>query len=64
MYKGLYGGEGRRGETEREVIFRTLSNYQCTCYLALGLNDFDAGKSITQAIERGGGLKISTFHPF
>jgi hypothetical protein len=32
-------------------------------YMALGLNDFDAGQSITQAIERGGPLKTLPFWP-
>jgi hypothetical protein len=33
-------------------------------YMALGLNDSDAGKSITEAIGRGGHSEISTILGF
>jgi hypothetical protein len=37
------------------VIYSIRLNYICTCCLyGDGLKDFDVGKSITRAIERGG----------
>ncbi len=42
-----------QGNRTQELLYK---NYQLTCffYMALGLDDFDAGKSITRAIGRGG----------
>ncbi len=51
------GGEGWVGSD--------IVNYQCTCffYMALGLNDFDAGKSITRPLEAVGHENLDFFRP-
>jgi hypothetical protein len=50
-----------RGAWAQKLMYIKLPIY-LYIYMALGLNDFDAGKSITHAIKRGGvGPEISTF---
>ncbi len=47
-------GEGEPWEgVSPEIHVHKITNVT-VFYMALGLNDFDAGKSITRAIERGG----------
>jgi hypothetical protein len=48
-------GVGRSGKFRKQntkVMYIKLPMY--LFFMALGLNDFDAGKSISRAIERGG----------
>jgi hypothetical protein len=49
--------EDRRQNTEyrkEKLMYIKLPMYTCFFYMALRLNDFDAGKSITRTIGRGG----------